>query len=195
MIREGYCHPPSCLSQLPRHHLQVCPLHYPPHAVKFLGSTFKIFPQTTHANCSKLSERKKYFSCLAVSCHVKGNPNGHSWPLDTIGHSWNSLPPYSLSRGGSEMTSLIGEFMKNKLGELSSAQLFSFLLLEVGFLCYSPRGRPFYLTWVCPTPVLLRLGGQICLFLGISRQTHLALTLTYILPLCLQQIHDNCNIT
>lgn len=120
------------------------------------------------------------------------------WTFLAFGHNWTllelSAPLFTLS-WESEMTSLTGEFMKNILGELSSAQLFSFLLLEVGLLCYSPRDRPFYLTWVCPTPALLRLGGQICLFLGISRQINLAFTRTYILPLCLQQLHENCNIT
>lgn len=66
------------------------------------------------------------------------------WELLAFGHSLFTL------YWESEMTSLKGEFVKTKLGMLNSDQLFSFLLLEVGLVCSSPRGRSFYVTWVCP---------------------------------------------
>lgn len=133
----------------PRHPLQVFPLLYLPHTIKLLDSIPKIFPANIYDNNSKLLEKLFVLSWYFLPCkrETKWTLSGHTWPLGRIEHSWNSLSPYSFSPG--RVKWLLWYVNLGKINWACLAQLFSFLLLEVGLLCCSSRSWPFYLTWVC----------------------------------------------
>lgn len=92
---QGMILPPSCLSRVPKASSSSPPS--PLSSTYYQISSFylqNIFPNHLWQHLKTVRE-KNYFSSLDVSCHVQGNPNGHF--LDANGHSWNSLPPCSLS--------------------------------------------------------------------------------------------------